>query len=640
MASKLPIEVVTHIMSFLGVPDRKEAALVCQAWYEASLDPALQQNIIVNFSYEKTGEILQSFQRRRLSHLVLSQFDNSSSSTNAILKSFEQISEDLKSLSLKDSNITEGTLLQMLLKCPHLESLDLSGCNSLFMAGTLLNNNEKAQQLEKAMKNVKELKLASLRYISDNSFHRLMAAFPNLSKLSLASSQITYNGSAYYSRTSAVYDNTAVFTFFKLEQYISDHVRQLKVLDLSRTSITNEHLGQLVRITDLQLEELFLVGCRDIGNEGVNRLCQHQTSLRVLDLTECVDVRDVGVANITTHLSKLETLRLNKCHMITNASIGLLKNLPHLQVLDLVECYELTSAGLVTGLCEVVKSSLTHLNLSCCSKVDTDLVIKLAQHVPILQHLDLSSCFLLQDVGLHNISSSLHNLRTLRLAWCKSITNLGLLGLQANGLCPVHDPVDSQLNGECSCSGKSKFPVIFRKPTEALREKNEATVKRMIAELNDAFVPQSLSALTYLQNLDLSSCPQLTDLGLRGAIKFCELRVLKMNLLHGLTDEGLTDIAINNPGLEELQLQQCARISDTGIDIVTQRCQRLIYLDVSNCDRLTDTSLLHIQDNCRRLRHLDLSYCSSLTIQAVDQLEARMQTLTSLRRLNIADSSK
>lgn len=178
----------------------------------------------------------------------------------------------------------------------------------------------------------------------------------------------------------------------------------------------------------------------------------------------------------------------------------------------------------------------------------------MAQHVPILQHLDLSSCFLLQDVGLHNISSSLHNLRTLRLAWCKSITNLGLLGLQANGLCPVHDPVDSQLNGECSCSGKSKFPVIFRKPTEALREKNEATVKRMIAELNDAFVPQSLSALTYLQNLDLSSCPQLTDLGLRGAIKFCELRVLKMNLLHGLTDEGLTDIAINNPGLEELQV--------------------------------------------------------------------------------------
>lgn len=84
-----------------------------------------------------------------------------------------------------------------------------------------------------------------------------------------------------------------------------------------------------------------------------------------------------------------------------------------------------------------------------------------------------------------------------------------------------------------------------------------------------------------------------------------------------------------------VQLQQCARISDTGIDIVTQRCQRLIYLDVSNCDRLTDTSLLHIQDNCRRLRHLDLSYCSSLTIQAVDQLEARMQTLTSLRRLNV-----
>ena len=41
-------------------------------------------------------------------------------------------------------------------------------------------------------------------------------------------------------------------------------------------------------------------------------------------------------------------------------------------------------------------SQLTHLNLSCCSKLDTAVVVKLTQCLPLLHHLDLGSCFLLQ----------------------------------------------------------------------------------------------------------------------------------------------------------------------------------------------------------------------------------------------------
>lgn len=182
-------------------------------------------------------------------------------------------------------------------------------------------------------------------------------------------------------------------------------------------------------------------------------------------------------------------------------------------------------------------------------------MVKIAQCLPLLQHLDLGSCFLLQDTALHMISSSLHRLRYLRLAWCKAITDAGLLGLEPEGICPLHDPVTAVIEGECSCIRKSNVPVIFRKPTAAIREKNEAALKKMIADLEKTVVPQNLNALAYLQNLDLSSCPQLTDLGLQTSIRFRELRVLKLNMLHGVTDAGLTDIAENNPGLEELQVQ-------------------------------------------------------------------------------------
>lgn len=227
-------------MSFLGVSDRKEASLVCHAWYEASLDPALQRNIIVNFAYEKTEEILSTFCRRRLTHLALSHFDNTSVTKNAILRTCELASDYLRTLSLKDSNITEGTLVQLLTRCPQLTSLDLAGCNSLFMAGTLLNDQMQVRQLRETMKNVIELNLSSLRYLSDCSFSRMMAIFPSLQRLLLASTQITFNGHAYYPSNATVFDNSAVFTFRCLQRCLQDSVGHIKALNLSRTTINNQ----------------------------------------------------------------------------------------------------------------------------------------------------------------------------------------------------------------------------------------------------------------------------------------------------------------------------------------------------------------------------------------------------------------
>ncbi|XP_076449765.1 uncharacterized protein LOC143286080 [Babylonia areolata] len=640
MASRLPTEVVAHILSFLGLSDRKEAALVCHAWYEATLHPQLQRNIIVNFSYEKTDEILQSFQHRRLTHLALSHFDNSSVTKNAILRTCELRSDDLRSLSLKDSNITELTLVELLSRCPQLTSIDLSGCNSLFMPGTLFSNQEHINKLREAMKNVTELNLSSLRYLSDSCFNRLAGLFPSMEKLILASSQITFNGHAYYSSNASAFDNSAVFTFQCLEHYLQNNVSHIKALNLSRTSISNLHLGQLSCIKDLHLEELILVGCRDVGNEGISQLCRHQLHLKHLDISGCFDLSNAALANITTYLTSLVTLRANKCRQLTDSSIAMLKNLRHLETIDLSECYEVTSTGIQRGLCEGnLMSQMTHLNLSCCSKLDNTVVVSLTQCLPFLQHLDLGSCFLLQDVSVHMISSTLHGLRSLRLAWCKALTDLGLLGLKAEGICPIHDPITSVMEGECSCSHRSHTPIIFRKPTEKLREKREASLRKMVTDLEQTVIPENLSVLVGLRCLDLSSCQQLTDLGLCGSIKFRELRVLKLNCVHGLTGEGLMDIATNNPGLEELQLQQCSRITDASIDAVTSRCPRLTYLDVSNCDRLTDTSLIHMGDNCKRLRHLDISFCCGLSPQAADMLENRLKGLTSFLRRNIGISN-
>jgi hypothetical protein len=104
-------------------------------------------------------------------------------------------------------------------------------------------------------------------------------------------------------------------------------------------------LSKLARIPDLHLEELVLVGCRDVGNEGISQLCLHQKQLKHLDISGCLDVTDIALKNIATYLTSLDTLRVNKCRMLTDDSMGQLKNMGHLHTLDISECYEVWGRG-------------------------------------------------------------------------------------------------------------------------------------------------------------------------------------------------------------------------------------------------------------------------------------------------------
>ena len=69
--------------------------------------------------------------------------------------------------------------------------------------------------------------------------------------------------------------------------------------------------------------------------------------------------------------------------------------------------FQITSSGMLKGLCLETKpmAQLTHLNMACCSKLDTAVVVKLTQCLPLLQHLDLGSCFLLQVINLIKIKA-------------------------------------------------------------------------------------------------------------------------------------------------------------------------------------------------------------------------------------------
>lgn len=615
------LQVITHIMRFLNVSDRKEAALVNKLWYEASLDPILQRDVVLHFNGDTNYVPLSTVSHRRLSHLTLSQLDNSMNTKHVLLKSCKQISDSLKSLSFKSCNITESTFVEILSYCINLTSIDLTNCNSIFLSGKLLERNTDLQILRESLKKVKDLNLSSIRQLSDVTFNRIVTICPNVERIWLVGSNIVFNSDHYIPRGKSKVASSAVLTFQNILDFVRVQAAVLTTLDLSRNQINDEALESLVTIPDLHLQEVHLLACKDIEDEGLIALSHNQKSLKVLNIKECMGVTDSSVSAVAANLVQLETLAINRCRNVTAYSVRKFSNLWHLQTIEMSDLYQVTSAGIEAGLCGNAGMPLTHINLSCCSLVQDDFISKLCDTHPYIVHLDLGSCTNLTNQSIFEISKSLKQIQFLRLAWCKKITDLGILGFEQN--------IEEERPVEVGCNKNYESTTIFRKPTSKEEKLKVEKLKKEIIEKE--LLRYKLSNLSKLRDLDLSVCLGLTDIGLTQVLKFQELRYLNLNMIP-ITDTTVMALTAVNPSLEHLVLAKCAAITDHAIEAVAKRLPRLNNLNISNCDSLTDKSIRFLQIHCKRLRSLDVSFCRNISPEAIDDLERCSQSLQTVNR--------
>ncbi|XP_070554419.1 uncharacterized protein [Ptychodera flava] len=644
MAETLPVEVVSHIMRYLSLSDRKDAALVNKKWYEAAMDPILQQDVVINFHTPSITEApIIGFGRRKSPNLVLNNIDGSSHSREVIQKACQYMGLNLHSLSLKGSDITEGTFMSIVPYCHHLVSLDLSCCNSLFMSGKLLEKPKDQEKVKSALHNLKELNLSSIRFLSDSLFSRIMSCVPNVEKLALASCHLAIEFDPYRGHKGR--NSESILTFANVLKYIKGHARTLKSLDLSRTAVTNECLTSLVNVPDLQLREISLKSCRDLSDEGIAVLAKTQTGLRKIDISSCQDLQDRSVVAIQQHLHELEHLNIAKCRYISDVAVKeLCLWLPNLTYINMSDCYQLTSQALIKGLCPSNTSSIVSLYLNCCSLVQDDVVLAMSKVMKDLTELELSSCFPLTDKSVNIIAKSFGKLRLLRLGWCKEITDVGLLGLEKYIYQDEDDcKEDVKPNGREGL--KMKIPGKQNEYSSGRFSRNYGNIGMFSAPADgESNPPKKISyseiekemrkdkntaiyMLRGLQSLSLNACQHITDVGISLGIRFCELKHLDLSMCPKITDEGLKAIAQNNRSLEEVRVSQCQKITDTGVTMVARNLIRLVLLDLSSCDNVTDQSLVSLSKYCRCLRHLDVSMCGQITRDGVDKLANKIKDL-------------
>lgn len=308
---------------------------------------------------------------RAISCIGLINLDASPASQQVLQSVAHYLGPHLQSLCLGGGSPTEASFVALILGCPALRILDLSGCNSLFTSGTLLAQPETAQSVRKALSGLRELHLAGLRDLADPSFNQLSSCAPSLERLSLAYCHLTFEpGLARGSAGSQDYPPSKL-SFSNLLRFVRERASRLRALDLGGTGLQAEALKALGQVAGLQLQELSLHSCRDLSTEAVATLCRQQPGLTSLDLSGCSELTDGALLAVGRGLRHLQRLCLGKLQRLTDAGCTALGGLQHLRSLDMAGCCLVSGRELAQALGPVhgVPRPLASLMLAYCSSL-------------------------------------------------------------------------------------------------------------------------------------------------------------------------------------------------------------------------------------------------------------------------------
>jgi len=348
-------------------------------------------------------------------------------------------------------------------------------------------------------------------------------------------------------------------------------------------------------------------------------------------------------------------------------------NMPgHLESLVLSGCYNLTDDKIAPAFSPGVDvSSLTSLNLSMCKKIGDHSIYKIctSSAAGSLVSLDLGGCSSLSDLSLVYIEKHIKRLRSLNLRSCRGIKDSGIAIL--SGVCTTNSklqpisprqqnqqqPIPSPAEGSSSSTSSSnneqpdhQSKQQDKKPERGLTSLEHLSLQdcsisddalkyisvglRNLKSINLSFPCtfttnsptftefglKFLSTISSLKEINLRSCDNVSDVGLRylsegGVI----LHSLDISFCDKITDQGLEYLSRGLPEIQELSLNSCA-ITDEGLVKVASTMTELKTLNIGQCSRITDRGVNAIIDGCPQLSNLDIYGCPRITTPTIERL--------------------
>ncbi|MCE5318502.1 MAG: BTB/POZ domain-containing protein [Parachlamydia sp.] len=205
---------------------------------------------------------------------------------------------------------------------------------------------------------------------------------------------------------------------------IADACPNLQLIDLSECKVTDEGIEKLASCC-LDLEKIYLNGCKNVSGSSVESIAKHCRQLKVLTLTSFKEITDHTLETVAAQCPQLQELLLNYCAKITSSALAkLATGCPQLRKIQLHGCTAFND--------HILDKLATHcphlqsIDLCHCKEITSEAFEKLALHCPNLQFLNLNGSPFVTDKTVKHLARHCRQLRTLSLNNCKAITDLSI----------------------------------------------------------------------------------------------------------------------------------------------------------------------------------------------------------------------
>ncbi|RDD40315.1 F-box/LRR-repeat protein 7 [Trichoplax sp. H2] len=262
-------------------------------------------------------------------------------------------------------------------------------------------------------------------------------------------------------------------------------------------------------------------------------------------------IGDEVLVHIATRCPNVHTIHCSQCNVSDDGIISILEGCKSMISIDLSGCLNISNRTIST-IASRHGDSICYLDISGCSKIDSQAAKMIAYNCKNIISLNLGQCYKLSNDDISRLAANL-----------KHIEKIGLRGI-------------SQITDDC---------VSF--------------LARNWQKLSD---------------ISLAKCSKITDIAMNElAIHRPSIRCLDICGCEMVTDNSINVIAQHCHSLEVLDLSSTNITRSSVKDLANSQCYRTLKsIKLSFCRDVTHESLIYLVKHCKRLKSLHIYGCKRI----------------------------
>ncbi|GAB1602376.1 F-box/LRR-repeat protein 16-like [Argonauta hians] len=277
---------LSRFFSYFSPQEKGDLARVCKRWRNILYNVCYWTDVIPVISCRKWCNDVEG-RNKFFESLILRGFDSiclfgaTDEDIQDFVNNFPPCRKQIRSISIRCSNVTDVGLELMFKKMTSVYRLELSGCNEITETGLWSCLNPK----------IVSLSVSDCINVADDTVGAIAQLLPSLYELNLQAYHVT----------------DAALSFFSAKQSYTLCILRLQ----SCWEITNHGIVNIVHSLP-NLTVLSLSGCSKITDDGVELIAENLRKLRLLDLSWCPKITDASLEYIACDLSQLQELVLDR----------------------------------------------------------------------------------------------------------------------------------------------------------------------------------------------------------------------------------------------------------------------------------------------------------------------------------------